>query len=62
MLSINTQKIYIFLYSVIILAGTLLRWFNLSPYKIFPETYANLLVAENIRNWGSVGGHSEQMV
>ncbi len=37
--------------------GALLRFFNLSPFTVYPDSYQNLIVAENIRTYGSVVGY-----
>lgn len=46
----------IFLFVLLILLGSLLRIHALSPFTFYPDAYQNLLVAENIKNFGSVVG------
>lgn len=40
----------------ITLTGALIRFHNISPYKIYPDTYQNLLVAQNLAKYKSVVG------
>ncbi|KKQ79497.1 MAG: hypothetical protein UT01_C0038G0015 [Candidatus Daviesbacteria bacterium GW2011_GWA1_38_7] len=42
--------------SVITIFGAFLRFINLSPYKIYPDTYQNFMVANNLATYKSVVG------
>lgn len=42
--------------SCITLFGAYLRFINISPYKFYPDSYQNLLVAKNIMDYGNVSG------
>lgn len=46
-----------FLLMAIILFGSFLRLNNISPFKIYPDSYQNLLVAKNISDYHSVVGY-----
>jgi hypothetical protein len=46
----------VFILAGIVLLGTVLRIFNLSPFTIYPDSYQNLIVSENIKTYGSVLG------
>lgn len=50
------QKRTGFILCLITVLGIVLRSVNVSPFKIYPDTYQNLLVAENIRAYHSVVG------
>lgn len=41
---------------LITLIGAWLRFVNISPFKIYPDTYVNLITALNISDYGSVVG------
>lgn len=41
----------------ITILGSLLRLYHVSPYKFYPDTYQNLLVAKNLSTYQSVGGY-----
>jgi 4-amino-4-deoxy-L-arabinose transferase-like glycosyltransferase len=48
------------LYSALIivtLLGAVLRTLSISPYKLYPDAYQNLIVAENIRTYHQVVGY-----
>lgn len=49
-------RIWIILFFITLL-GALLRYFNLSPFTIYPDSFQSLLVAENIKNYGGVVGY-----
>lgn len=36
--------------------GAILRYVNLTPFTVYPDSFQNLLVAENIKTYGSVVG------
>lgn len=46
----------IFLFIIVCIIGVILRYFNLSPYHLYPDTYQNILVARNIADYRSVFG------
>jgi hypothetical protein len=41
---------------LIVIAGSLLRYSNISPFKFYPDAYQNLIVAKNIAEYHSVFG------
>src|SRR6185437_16596186 len=49
------KRVDIFLLGILVL-GILLRYGNLSPFTVYPDSYQNLIVAENIKTYGSVVG------
>ena len=51
------KALIIIIIFILILIGTFLRIFNISPLKIYPDSYQNILVAENIRNYQNVVGY-----
>src|SRR5216683_4149347 len=42
---------------VITLLGAILRFSNLSPFNLYPDSYQNLIVAKNIADYQSVLGY-----
>ncbi len=51
------MKKQLILFFLILIAGIFLRFNNLSPFKIYPDSYQNLLVAQNILTYQSVTGY-----
>lgn len=45
-----------FILGLVVLLGTYVRFVNISPYKFYPDSYQNLVVAKNITTYGSVAG------
>jgi len=56
----NRSKLHTFVITIILslitLVGIVLRLANLSPFKFYPDSYQNLIVAENIRTYHNVVG------
>ena len=54
---VGSKKLSVFLILLLLVAiAALLRYHNISPYLIYPDSYQNLIVAENIRHgYGLVG-------
>src|SRR5689334_18303883 len=50
------SPIWIMLIGITLLAA-LLRYFNLTPFTVYPDSFQNLLVAENLRTYGEVVGY-----
>lgn len=48
--------LFAFFLLLALLIGSILRSHNLSSFKIYPDSYQNLIVAENIQIYGSVVG------
>lgn len=48
------NKKTVFLLFLICLFSLIVRIFNLSPFKIYPDAYQNLLIAENLQKTGTV--------
>src|SRR5882757_9649374 len=41
----------------ITLLGAFLRFHNLTPFTVYPDSFQNLIVAQNILHYGSVVGY-----
>jgi 4-amino-4-deoxy-L-arabinose transferase-like glycosyltransferase len=55
--AIMKNKLFIyFCLAIILLLGFILRYHNISPFKIYPDSYQSLLLANNISNYHSVVG------
>lgn len=47
---------YKYILILVVITGALIRLVNLTPFKIFPDSYQSLIVARNIIHYGSVTG------
>jgi hypothetical protein len=54
--TMNRTFITYLILTLLIILGTLFRFINLAPFKFYPDSYQNLIVAKNIQDYGSVLG------